>query len=159
MIHRSTYPNPSPHTQSHTHTQTQTIKPSTEPYTKTFKPIGANNGHHTHHPSHRLANPSHLSETHAIDLKPIRFETHRSKPIKKNHHWSHHRSYQWSTQPINKSTISNPPSTNPSPPIQTQLAGPTSKIQNLAPMRDKERKWEWWETERGGESQNEGGRE
>ena len=40
MIHRSTYPNPSPHTQSHTHTQTQIIKPLTEP--------------HTHKPSNQL---------------------------------------------------------------------------------------------------------
>ena len=94
MIHQLTYLNPSLHTESHTHTQTQTINKATHintnyqtinraTHTQTIKPVGANNSHHTHHPSHRLANPSHRSETHAADLKPSRFETHRSKPIKK----------------------------------------------------------------------------
>ena len=78
------------HTQTQTikpsikpHTQTQTIKSSTEPHTQTIKPVRANNGHHTHHPSHRSANPSHRLETHAADLRPSIFETHWSKPIQK----------------------------------------------------------------------------
>ena len=43
MIHQSTYPNPSPHTYKHklsNHQLSHTHKP--------FKPIGANNSHHTH---------------------------------------------------------------------------------------------------------------
>ena len=130
MIHQLTYLNPSLHTQSHTHTQTQTINKATHintnyqtinraTHTQTIKPVGANNSHHTHHPSHRLANPSHRSKTHAADLKPI-----RANPLKKNYHLSHHRSYRWSTQPIhppiNRSTVSNPPSTNPSSPIHNE---------------------------------------
>ena len=71
--------------------------------------------------SHGTKNPS----AHAVDLKLT-----RANPFKKNHHWSHHRTYRWSTQPIhpliNRSTVSNPPSTDPSPPIQTQLADPRS---------------------------------
>ena len=42
MIHQSTYPNPSPHTYKHklsNHQLSHTHKP--------FKPIGANNSHHT----------------------------------------------------------------------------------------------------------------
>ena len=120
MIHRLTYPNLSPHTQSHTHTNTnhQTINKAT--HTQTIKPVGANNGHHTHHPSHRSANPSHQSETHVVNLKPkpsikknitganlfkkkiitganpLKKNHHgatRANPLKKNHLRSHHRSY------------------------------------------------------------------
>ena len=130
MIHRLTYPNLSPHTQSHTHTNTnhQTINKAT--HTQTIKPVGANNGHHTHHPSHRSANPSHQSETHVVNLKPkppikknitganlfkkkiitganpLKKNHHgatRANPLKKNHLRSHHRSYWWSTQPIHPS--------------------------------------------------------
>ena len=70
MIHWSTYPNQSPHTEPHTHTNTnhQTFNRAT--HTQTIKPVGANNGDHTHHPSHRSTNPSNRSETHAADLKP-----------------------------------------------------------------------------------------
>ena len=59
---------------------------------------------------------------------PINLKPTRANAFKKNHHMSHHWSYWWSTQlihpPINRSTISNPPLTDPSPPIQTQLANP-----------------------------------
>ena len=89
MIHQSTYSNPSPHTQSHTHTQTQIIKPLTEPHTQTIKPVGANNGHHTHHLSHRSANPSHQSETHTADLKP-----RPSKIPRKCHHHNEKRCHR-----------------------------------------------------------------
>ena len=70
MIHWSTYPNPSPHRATHTHTNTnhQTFNRAT--HTQTIKPVGANNGDHTHHPSHRSTNPSNRSETHAANLKP-----------------------------------------------------------------------------------------
>ena len=56
--------------------RTEPTEPSTEPHThtQTLKPVGANNGHHTYHPSHRSANPSHRStnphrrfETKAIE--------------------------------------------------------------------------------------------
>ena len=57
----------SPHTRSHTHKQTQTINKATHINTNhqtinraTHKPVGANNGHQTHHPSH-------WSETHTTD--------------------------------------------------------------------------------------------
>ena len=84
-------------------------------HTKTIRPVGANNGHHTHHPSHQSANPSHRSETHAVDLKPSRFETHRSKPIQKK---------SLPEPPsellmINRSTVSNP-NTQPRPKHWTQ---------------------------------------
>ena len=99
-------------------------------HTKTIRPVGANNGHHTHHPSHRSANPSHQSETHVVNLKPKppikknitganlfkkkiitganplkknHHEATRANPLKKNHLRSHHRSYWWSTQPIHPS--------------------------------------------------------
>ena len=89
MIHRSTYPNPSPHTQTQTinkatHTQTQTINRAT--HTQTIKPVGANNGHHTNHPSYRL-------ETHAADLKSrplIKKIITGANPFKKNHHLYKH---------------------------------------------------------------------
>ena len=84
-------------------------------HTKTIRPVGANNGHHTHHPSHQSANPSHRSETHAVDLKPSRFETHRSKPIQKKP-----LPEPPSELPmINRSTVSNP-NTQPRPKHWTQ---------------------------------------
>ena len=61
-----------------THTQTQTINRAT--HTQTIKPVRANNGHHTHHPSHRLANPSHRSETHVANLKPKLSKIPRKTP-------------------------------------------------------------------------------
>ena len=84
-------------------------------HTKTIRLVGANNGHHTHHPSHQSANPSHRSETHAVDLKPSRFETHRSKPIQKKS-----LPEPPSKLPmINRSTVSNP-NTQPRPKHWTQ---------------------------------------
>ena len=102
------------HKATHTHTHTNT----NHQHSHTHKPSINNNGqhtdHHTHHPSHRSANPNHRSETHAVDLKPT-----GANPFKKNHHRSHHRSYRWSTQlihpSINRSIVSNPPLTDPSP--------------------------------------------
>ena len=82
-----------PHTQTHD-TPINLSKPittHTEPHT------------HTHKHKHKSSNPrrsethaikpsnqqSHRSETHAADLKPT-----GANPFKKNHHWSHHRSYR-----------------------------------------------------------------
>ena len=88
-----------PSTKPHTQTQTQTIKPSTKPHTQTqtikpsTEPVRANN----HQTSWSQQRPPHLPPKPPISkLKPpIRnprrqFETHQSKPIKKNHHRSHH---------------------------------------------------------------------
>ena len=134
MIHRLTYPNLSPHTQSHTHTNTnhQTINKAT--HTQTIKPVGANNGHHTHHPSHRSANPSHQSETHVVNLKPkppikkniTGANLFKKKiitganPLKKKSSWSHQ------SKPIKKKSSPKPPSKllmiNPTdPPIDQQI--------------------------------------
>ena len=48
-------------------------------HTKTIKPVGANNGHHTHHPSHRSANPCRRFETQPIWNPPE--QTHSKKII------------------------------------------------------------------------------
>ena len=153
MIHRSTYPNPSLHTQSHTHTNTnhQTINKAT--HTQTIKPVGANNGHHTHHLSHRSGNPSHRSETHTANLKPrppIKKIITGANPFKKNHHWSHHRSYQWSTQlihpSINKSIISNPPINWSKPTInrsQPTDPNPARRSTLIQPPKSKTQGWRW----------------
>ena len=59
----------------------------------------------TNHQTHADQKPtpsnqqSHRSKTHAADLKPSRFETHRSKPIQKNHHRSHLSHNLTTTQP------------------------------------------------------------
>ena len=141
--HKATHTNPwytdQPiQTHHHTHTQTQTIKPLTKPHTQTqtinrvthtqtIKPVGANNGHHTHHPSHQSANPSLWSETPPPIWNPADLKSIGANPFKKNHHRSYHWSYRWSTQLINRSTVSNPPSTNPNPQPTSATTQPRPK--------------------------------
>ena len=89
--------------------------------------------------------------------KPKLKQHHRNKPNKKkNHHWSHHRSYLRLTKPIHppiqthQSTDSNPPATDPNPPIQTQHANPRqSNLQN--PKPNTSASFEWERCERGSE--------
>ena len=101
-------------------------------HTKTIRPVGANNGHHTHHPSHQSANPSHRSETHAVDLKPSRFDTHRSKPIQKKS-----LPEPPSKLPmINRSTVSNP-NTQPRPKHWTQPRPTTPLSTDHSPKKKK----------------------
>ena len=63
--------NLSPHTHTHTHTHKHKHKhkPSNlrQSHTHTIKPVGANNGRHTHHPNHRSANSRHRFETQAVE--------------------------------------------------------------------------------------------
>ena len=128
------------------HTHKQTINRAT--HTQTIKPVGANNGHHTHHSSHQSANPSHRStnprrrfETQAIENTqksspeppseilminpndpPTDQQIHHFKPIDQ--------SIQTHHQPI-LAQRSKPSSSIHADPT------PTSKIQNPAPV--------WWE--------------
>ena len=75
-----------------------THKPSTTTATApktqaTDQPIN-NHSHDTKNPSHRSTHQQ-PQPWHQKPISPCRrFETHRSKPIKKNHHRSHHRSYR-----------------------------------------------------------------
>ena len=75
-----------------------THKPSTTTATApktqaTNQPIN-NHSHDTKNPSHRSTHQQ-PQPWHQKPISPCRrFETHRSKPIKKNHHRSHHRSYR-----------------------------------------------------------------
>ena len=84
-------------------------------HTKTIRPVGANNGHHTHHPSHQSANPSHRSETHAAELKP-------RPPIKKSSSEQTH-----SKKIITEATKANPfkKKSSPKPPSELPMINPT----------------------------------
>ena len=61
--------NLSPHTHTHTHKYKHKHKPSNlrQSHTHTIKPVGANNGRHTHHPNHRSANSRRRFETQAVE--------------------------------------------------------------------------------------------
>ena len=145
MIHRSTYLNPSLHTQNHTQintnhqninkaTHTHKHKPSTEP--------------HTHKPSNQFEPTTATTPTtQATNQKP-------TPPIWNPGHWKYpkiitevtigatndqpKRSTHRSTDPsfqTHRSTDPNPPSTDPSPMIQTQLVDP--RWSNLQPQKSK----------------------
>ena len=151
--HRATHADPwyinqSTQTHHHTHRATHTHKhkplnhQQSCTHTQTIKLVGANNGHYTHHPSHQSANPS-----HRLAIPCRRFETHQSKPIQKKiitgatigaTDDQPKRSTHWSTNPpfhTHWSTDPNPPSIDPSPTIQTQLANP--RWSNLQPQKSK----------------------
>ena len=61
------------------HTQTQNINRAT--HTQTIKPVGANNSHPTHHPSHWSANPSHwlTNPRHWFETQAVE-NTQKSSP-------------------------------------------------------------------------------